>query len=190
MHKLTAVSTLVLSAFLVTACDDDAKSNVPGGRGGASLVTAPTSFNVAGVSANVTAGSAIADPNAGGTCTALTIPLQLSVQAGAAAVAITEVTARFITSASTSMPQVTLPAPVPTVQFGSGLIEAKSVRTIPLMLPIGCVVEPAGTVVVLVSTRDRHGNSNTTSVSTPVNRPGNRPGTTPGNTGGGNTPAR
>ena len=171
MHKLTvfsALSTLVLSTFFVIACDD-AKNNV----------AAPTTFDVAGVSAAVTAGAVIADSNASTTCAAFTIPLSLTVQAGATAVAVTNVSAQFLGSTGVTMPQVTLPAPVPTVQFGSALVGAKSVRTIPLMLPIGCVADRTGTVVVLVSTRDNQGRSNTTSVSTPVGPPGN------GNSGNG-----
>ena len=174
MHKLTvlsALSTLVLSTFFAIACDD-AKNNV----------AAPTTFDVAGVSAAVTAGVAIPDSNAGMACPAFTIPLSLTVQAGATAVAVTSVSAQFLGSTGIAMPQVTLPAPVPTVQFGSALVEAKSVRTIPLLLPIGCIGDRTGTVVVLVSTRDGHGHSNTTSVSTPVGPPGNGDsGNGPGN---------
>lgn len=176
MHKLTvlsALSTLVLSTFFVIACDDT-KNNV----------AAPTTFDVAGVSAAVTAGAAIVDPNAGTSCAAFTIPLSLTVQTGATAITVTNVSAQFLGSTGVTMPQVTLPAPVPTVQFGSALVEAKSVGTIPFMLPIGCVVDRTGTVVVLVSTRDGHGHSNTTRVSTPVGNGGNG---TPGN-GSGNPP--
>ena len=173
MHKLTVVSTLVLFVFLVTACDD-AKNTV----------AAPTSFNAAGVSASVTAGAAIVDPNAGGGC-AFTIPLALSVAASLAAVEITGVTARFVDRSGISMPQVTLPAPLPTAQVGSDLVAARSVRTIPLILPIGCVADRAGTVVVVLTTRDRRGHGNTTVVSTNVPGP-NTPGTgTPGTSGGG-----
>ena len=171
MHKLavfSALPTFVLSTFFVIACDD-AKNNV----------AAPTTFDVAGVSASVTAGAAIADPNAGAACAAFTIPLSLVVQGGANAVAITSVTAQFLPNGGMPMPQVTLPAPVPTVQFGSALTDAK--QTIPLLLPVGCVVNRTGTVVVLVSTRDGHGHSNTTSVSTPVGGMPGSPGTGPGN---------
>jgi len=173
MHKLTvlsALSTCVLSTFFVIACDDT-KNNV----------AAPTTFDVAGVSAAVTAGAAIVDSNAGTPCAAFTIPLSVTIEAGATAVAVTNVSAQFLGSTGISMPQVTLPAPVPTVQFGSALVEAKSARTIPFMLPIGCVRDHTGTVVVLVSTRDGHGHSTTTTVSTPVGPPGDG---TPGSASG------
>jgi hypothetical protein len=183
MHKLTVLSalfTLVLSTFLITACDD-AKNNV----------AAPTTFDVGGVSASVTADSPVPDTNAGNACAAFTIPLSVVVQTGSAAVTITSVSAQFVPSSGMPMPQVTLPAPAPTVQFGTALTEAQSVQTIPLLLPIGCAVDHTGTVVVLVGTRDGRGNSNTTRVSGPVGRPGNRPGNNPGNAPGntpGNTP--
>lgn len=170
MHKLTVLSALgalVLPTFFAIACDDT-KNNV----------AAPTTFGVAGVSAAVTAGAAILDPTAGAACAAFTIPLSLTVQAGATTLSVTNVSAQFLSSTGMTMPQVSLPSPVSTVQFGSALVEAKSARTIPLMLPIGCVVERTGTVVVLVSTRDGRGHSNTTTVSTPVGNTGND---TPGN---------
>ena len=179
MHKLTVLSagfTLVLCTLLVTACDD-AKNNV----------AAPTTFDVAGVSASVTAGSVVSDPNASGSCTAFTIPLSLVVRTASVGVAVTSVSVKFIPSSGAAMPQVTLPAPTPTVQFGSGLAEERAVQTIPLLLPIGCIVDHTGTVVVLVGTRNGRGQSNTTSVSTEVGRPGNASGTTPGNAPG-NTP--
>jgi len=189
MYKLTVLSalfTLVLATFLVSACDD------------AKNVAAPTTFHasgvssaaVAGVSANVTAGVPVIAPNADLACAAFTIPLSLTVTSGTSALAITDISARFTDTRGVPMPQVTLPAPLPTVQFGSELMEAKSIRTIPLMLPIGCVASPAGTVVVFVSTRDEHGRMNTTSGNAPVtpgNAPGNRPGNTPAN-GRGNRP--
>ena len=174
MHKLTVVSTLVLSAFLASACDDTKNT-----------VAAPTTINAAGVSATVTTGSAVAAPSVSGTCPAFTIPLSLVVQSGVSAVTVTEVAARFVDSRGTAMPQVTLPAPIPTTQFGSELIDARSARTIQIMLPIGCTSDRAGTVVVLVTTRDRHGRTNTTTVTAPVSPTGNIPGT---HAPGGNVP--
>jgi hypothetical protein len=174
MHKLTVVSTLVLSAFLASGCDDTKSS-----------VAAPTTLNAGGVSASVTAGSAVADPNVSGTCPAFTIPLSIVVQAGVSGLTVTDVSARFIDSLGVAMPQVTLPAPVPMTQFGSELIDARSPRTIPFTLPIGCTLGRGGTVVVLLSTRDRHGRTTTTTVTTPVGPTGGAPGSAPGGTPGG-----
>lgn len=156
MHKLTAFSAFLLCAFLATACDD-----------GKSTVAGPTSFDAAGVSADVTAGAPVADTGVRDGCPAFAIPLDLKVRTGGLDVALTDVTMRFVSS-SGAMPDVTLPAPVPTVQFGSELIAARSVRTIPLVVPIGCTAHPAGTVVVVIGTRDGRGQTRTVEVRTNV----------------------
>jgi len=157
MHKLTVVSTLVLATFLVTACDDK-KSNV----------AAPTSVDVVSVSAQVTAAPPVAQPDGRGGCPAFTIPLELSVRAGALDVSITDVTMRFVNSSGVAMPQVTVPAPIPTTQFGSDLIAARSVRTIPLIVPVGCTNDPTGTLVVIIGTRDGGGHRSSVEVRTKV----------------------
>jgi hypothetical protein len=157
MHKLTVCSPLVLAACLVTACDD-AKSSV----------VEPTAFAGAGVSADVTAGAAVADRDGDRSCRALTIPLKLTVRAGGLDVSVTDVTMRFVDSSGVAMPQVTLPAPIPTAQIGSDLIAARSARTIPLAISIGCTAHPAGTVVVVVGTRDGRGRRGSVEVRTQV----------------------
>jgi hypothetical protein len=60
----------------------------------------------------------------------------------------------FTDSAGLSAPSVTLPAPVPTVQAGSALIEARSQRTFPLTFPFGCGTRRTGTLVVVVTVSD------------------------------------
>jgi hypothetical protein len=157
MHKLTVVSPLVLAAFLVTACDD-AKSNV----------AAPTTFDAAGVSADVTAAPPVVQPDGNGGCPAFAIPLQLSVRTGAQDVAITDITMQFVNSAGIPMPQVTLPAPISTTQFGSALIAARSVRTIPLIVPVGCTTDLTGTVVVILGTQDGRGHRRSMDLRTRV----------------------
>jgi hypothetical protein len=155
MHKLAVLSTLVLSASLVTACDRSTPT-----------VVAPTTVNAAGVSADVRVAAAVVDPVSDRSCRALTIPLDLIVRAGDLAVSLTGVRMRFEGSSDVPTPQTlppaplsppapipTNPAPVPTTQFGSDLMDARSVRTFPLSLPIGCV-NPNGTVIVIVDTRD------------------------------------
>ena len=156
MHKLAAPSTLVLSAFLVTACDRSTPT-----------VVEPTTVNAAGVSADVRVSAAVVDPVGDRSCRALTIPLDLIVRAGDLAVSLTGVRMRFEGSSDVPTPQTlppaplsppapipTNPAPVPTTQFGSELMAARSVRTFPLSLPIGCITNPDGTVIVIVDTRD------------------------------------
>lgn len=159
MHKLAVLSTLVLSASLATACDNNK-----------STVAEPTPINAVGVSADVKIAAAVVDPVSDRNCRALTIPLDLTVRAGDLAVALTGVTMRFESSSDVPGPQSTLPAPplpsapiptnpapVPTTQFGSELMAARSVRTFALSLPIGCITNPSGTVIVIVGTRDGFG---------------------------------
>ncbi|SRR6266540_3730185 len=158
MHKHTVVSTLILAAFVVAACDDR-KPNVAG----------PTSLETFGVSADLTAAPLIAQPGGDRGCPAFAIPLVLSVRTGALDVVITDVTTRFVNSSGVSMPQVTLPAPIPTAQFGSALIAARrSVQTIPLIVPLGCTNDLTGTVIVMVGTRDGRGHRSSVEVRTRI----------------------
>jgi hypothetical protein len=157
MHKIMVFSPLVLAACLVTACDNT-KSNV----------AEPTALAAAGVSADVTAGAPVADSAGNRSCPAFTIPLKLTLRAGGLDIAVTDVTMRFVDSSGIPMPPVTLPAPVPTTQIGSDLIAARSARTIPLAISIGCTAHPAGTVVVVVGTRDGRGRRGSVEVRTPV----------------------
>ena len=158
MHKLTVFSPIVLALCLVTACDD-AKSNV----------AEPTAVvAVASLSADVTAGRPLVDSSGDRSCPAFTIPLVLSVRAGGLDVSVTDVTMRFIDSSGIPMPQVTLPAPIPTTQIGSDLIAARSVRSIPLLMPIGCTAVRTGTVIVVVGTRDGRGRRGSVEVRTQV----------------------
>lgn len=162
MYKLACVFSAVLAGSLVAACSDKSPS-----------VAAPSSFSVAsapdvtGVSLGVTPSILVPQPDRRTSCAAsqaFTIPLDLSVRAGALDVSLTDVTMGFTSAAGIPMPQVTLPAPVLTTQFGSMLIAARSQRTIPLVVPIGCTAETTGTLVIFVGTRDDHGRTERTEV--------------------------
>ncbi len=52
------------------------------------------------------------------------------------------------------MPPVTIAAPIPTTQFGSALVQAGSVTTVPLTLAIGCGTGSQGTILVIVDMSD------------------------------------
>ena len=153
MPKPAAACALTLSVFFGTVCDD-AKSNV----------AAPTAFDVSDVSLDVTAGTPVATSGDRSCAAALpfTVPIDLSVRAGGLDVTVTDVTARFVDTFGIPMPPVTLPAPVLTTQFGSMLIAARTERTIPLIVPVGCTNDPRGTIVVVVGTRDGRGHGRST----------------------------
>ena len=53
-------------------------------------------------------------------------------------------------------PQATLAPPVPTLQFGTALEQARS-QTFPLVLGIGCGTSRQGTVLVIIDARDDRG---------------------------------
>jgi hypothetical protein len=162
MQKLTAVTSLVVAAFLLTSCSDtDARVSV----------TTPTTVLQQGfqVPSFAAAQSTIfATPVRNAFCPAVppfTAVLPVSVQAGAVSLLITDVNVRFV---DTSGFQVTLPAPVPTTQFGSALIEARQTRLFPFSFGLGCGFGTRGTLTVVVVTRDGNGRMNTGQVSAMV----------------------
>ena len=71
-------------------------------------------------------------------------------------ITVREVRLRFTDSAGLTAPQVTLPAPVPTTQFGSTLDAAR----FPLSFGFGCGTGRTGTLVVIVVTVDTRGRTN------------------------------
>jgi hypothetical protein len=56
-----------------------------------------------------------------------------------------------------SLPTITLPAPVPTREFGSALAAARGDLRFPLNMGIGCGVGRSGTLSVHFNTRDGRG---------------------------------
>ena len=84
--------------------------------------------------------------------------LSINVQAtGELSFTLQQVQMTFTDTTGLTAPQVTLPAPVLTRQFGSTLIEARSQRTFPFTFPFGCTTGRTGTVVVVVVMRDLQG---------------------------------
>ena len=67
-----------------------------------------------------------------------------------------------------SAPQVTLPAPIPTAQFGSTLIQAREQRTFPFAFPFGCGTGRRGTIVIFVDTDTDRGVRTTNEVRVEV----------------------
>jgi hypothetical protein len=81
---------------------------------------------------------------------------------------IRQVRMTFTDSAGVTAPQVTLPAPVMTQQFGSALIDARSQRTFPLTFPFGCGTRRTGTLVIVVVIGDEQQQETTAAVRVPV----------------------
>jgi len=87
--------------------------------------------------------------------------ISVNIRPGVSAITLTDVRLRFTdTTGAFSAPQVTLPAPVPTQQFGSGLVAARTVAQFPFSFGFGCGTGRTGTLVVIVVTTDDRGRSN------------------------------
>lgn len=98
-----------------------------------------------------------------------TVPIGLIVRANRnLRVFVTTINMRFRDSFNIVMPQVTLPAPMLTRQFGTNLVEARSARTFPLTLPVGCGTGRQGTVTVTIDTQDEQGRRESGQISVAV----------------------
>lgn len=73
------------------------------------------------------------------------------VTAGDVNVLVTSITSQFTDVNHIQLPTITLPAPVPTAQFGSALVQARSAATFPVSVNFGCGTASAGTVTMLVN---------------------------------------
>jgi hypothetical protein len=164
MQKLTVIASLVVAALLVTSCGDtDSRMNATG----------PTTLTAELASLNLTTSSISTTPaqTTFSFCpfvAPVAVFLNLSVTAGAVSVAVVELGAQFVDTSGTSAPQITLPMPVPTTQFGSALVQARQTRVFPLAVGLGCATVQRGTLTVIVVTRDQNGRLTTGRVSTLV----------------------
>src|SRR5262249_10533780 len=83
---------------------------------------------------------------------AFSVQFGLVVQTGDTTLIVNQFRVRFTDVNGVSTQQITLPAPVPTVQFGTALNQARS-QTFPLSFNPGCGFLPTGTVAVVVEGR-------------------------------------
>jgi hypothetical protein len=84
--------------------------------------------------------------------------LNLDVEStGPLAFSLEQIQLTFTDDRGLTAPSVTLPAPVPTRQAGSTLIEARSRRSFPLRFPFGCGTARRGTLVIVVVIADELG---------------------------------
>jgi hypothetical protein len=159
MQKFTVIAALVVGAFLVTSCSDtDARVTATG----------PTTLAMEPASFNVVQSPLSPKPAPFAFCPAFppsTVVVQLSIRAGTLSLSVIEINLQFVDTSGIRMPQVTLPAPVMTTQFGTALVEARQTRLFPLSLGLGCGFGQRGTITVVVVTRDQNGSMNTGQVS-------------------------
>jgi hypothetical protein len=152
-------SAYILSALLcvtlTTACSDDATSP-----------TSPTtqaSIEAPRASFGLVSDTVVAQPLSYWQCPftpPYAVHFVVFVQRdGEPQLVVTQFQLRFTDTQGMSMPMITLPAPVPTTQFGSALEASRDLR-FPLSMGIGCGVGRSGTISVHYNTRDgrgRHG---------------------------------
>ena len=154
MHKLTLSLAFVIAAFVTSGC---------GNTGAAVSTTAPTQVSVDALtlSVNPPAVDAQQVKTTFNFCPAVspfTVPVNLVVLAnGTEALIVTQITIDFVDVFGVRMPQVTLPAPALTTQFGTALVQARSSRTFPLTLGVGCGTTHTGTMRIGVDTTDTRG---------------------------------
>ena len=95
--------------------------------------------------------------------------LSVNIRAGVSAITLADVRLRFTdTTGGLTAPQITLPAPVPTQQFGSTLVAARAATQFPFSFGFGCGTGRTGTLVVIVVTTDDRGRSNVNETSVRV----------------------
>ena len=150
--RLLTTASLVVLACAASAC----------GNSNAFVSTTgptPVSFEAAALSASPNA--VFAQTMGHPSCPSVPpffVPLNLVVRVnGGVSIVVTEVRMQFVDMSGIPMPQVTLPAPQLTTQFGTALVQARSARTFPLTLGVGCFTDRKGTVTIGVSTRDDGG---------------------------------
>ena len=85
------------------------------------------------------------------------VVIPLVVTAGGGVVIVTSVTTRFVDSRGTQLPQVTLPAPIPTAQFGTALVNARQSVTFPIDVRFGCGTTMTGSIFMTVNMIDAMG---------------------------------
>jgi hypothetical protein len=154
---------IVVVACLVSGCSDST-----------ALVTTtgPTSVSAELAAFSASAGAVFSQQMGRTSCPTVppfVIPINLVVRVdGGINVFVTTVSMQFVDTTGIVMPQVTLPAPQMTTQFGTALVQARSARTFPLTLPVGCGTDKKGTVTLIVTTRDDQGRQQSGNLSVKV----------------------
>ena len=147
------VPLLVVAAFLATSCtDSDPRPDV--------IRPSPFAGPPSAVSVRATSSVAVAHEVSNPFCPSVApfnVPMVIEIEPeDRVSFVVTAIRMQFADTTANAMPQVTLPAPVPTTQFGNALTEARS-QTFAVALGIGCGTGHTGSVRIAVDTRDVHG---------------------------------
>lgn len=147
------ISLLVVAAVLSASCSGtDAPLNL----------TQPTAASTSlSVAVSTSSPLAAAERVSNSFCPSVfpfRVPLVIVVEPDdGTSVIVTSIRVQFFDTSGTAAPQVTLPAPVPTTQFGTALDQARSAQMFPVTIGIGCGTGQKGRVQVFVEARDALG---------------------------------
>lgn len=164
-RSISAMTIGLVAAGLTASCSGTMKPDSP---------TQPTELSAGPSASFSTATPAVVAQSVGqtGGCPSIapfSVPIHLVVRVnGGVNVFITQIRMQFTDPFRIQMPQVTLTAPTLTKQFGTNLVEARSARTFPLTLAVGCGTDRRGTALILIDTRDALGRSQSGQVSVAV----------------------
>ena len=146
----------ILAATLVSSCSDDPKSPT-----GPTTPAAQANIEASGISFGLASDTVVAQPVSHAQCPSVTpflVPFVIVISPnGAPDLVVTQIQMQFTDIMGSTMPMITLPAPVPTREFGSALVAARGDLRFPLNMGIGCGVGRSGTIAVHFNTRDRRG---------------------------------
>ena len=145
MHRSTSLPLLLGAAMLLASCGETASPATP---------TQLTTSSSVSVRAQALAPPRIVPFPTCPIATPFFLPVAVTVTPTGIIVVVTSISTQFTDTTGIQMPQVTLPAPLPTTQFGTALDQARGAQTFPLNL---CQPVPQGTVIVTVNTRDTSG---------------------------------
>ena len=149
-------SAVVAAALAVASCSDDAVAPT------APTVTSPqASIEASGISFGLASDTVVAHPVSNPRCPSVTpflVPFVIIISPNNVPdLMVTRIQMQFTDIMGSTLPAITLPAPVPTREFGSALTAARGDLRFPLNMGIGCGVGRSGTISVHFDTRDGRG---------------------------------
>ena len=155
MSTLTARSLLPGMVLLLASCSSTQSASP----------TKPTTFaggSAVAITVKAVASTQAAPPLGCPVATPFIMPFLVTVTPlGGVTVVVTSISTQFTGTGNITAPPVTLPAPIPTTQFGSALEQAKNPQIFPINV---CRGSSSGTVVFAVGTSDPFGRSFTNTV--------------------------
>jgi hypothetical protein len=171
MHKLTVYSSFVLFACAVGGCGTgDARVSTATGPSTASVEALTLSVDPPTADQKVkTTFNFCPAVSSVSTVSPFFVPVNLVVLSnGTDVLVVSQITVNFTDTSGVPMPQVTLPAPQLTTQFGTALVQARSSTTFPLLVDIGCHVQHQGIMRIGVDATDSRGRQSSGHINFPV----------------------